>query len=309
MDGSSYSIPILFVFFNRKEIALKAFEKIKKAKPQKIYLASDGYRSHVQGEKERVEDIRNTIFQQIDWECDIKTLYQQNNLGCGTGVFTAIDWLFKHEERGIILEDDCVVQDSFFPFIEELLEKYENDFRIGMIDGANYIRYEMENSYCFSRYKSTNGWATWRRAWQNMDMDMKWRKTSSVKSILKNMGYCGKDVNYWKYRLKAIDKKHASAWDWQWYFTLASQNQLSVFPNINLVSNIGFGAEATHTTEKEDEKYLAKNELKFPLIHPQYVVPDTDFDNAFYKNNDNFIDFIRRCLPFGLKNKLKKLLR
>ena len=309
MNNPFYPIPILFIFFNRKEIALESFEKIRKIKPQKLYLASDGHRESKSGEAEKVSEIRNIILQQIDWDCDIHTLFHEANLGCADAVYQAIDWLFEKEEKGIILEDDCVVQDSFFPFVEELLEKYENDFRIGMIDGANYIRYEIKDSYCFSKYKSTNAWATWRRAWKNMDMSMKWRKTSYFKSILKNTGYCGKDVNYWKYRLKAIDKKQVSAWDWQWYFTLASQNQLSIFPKVSLVSNIGFGAEATHTTEKDDKKYLAKDELNFPLTHPLYVVPDTKFDKAFYKNNDDFIDFIRRCLPFGVKNRLKKLLR
>jgi len=306
---NSYSIPVLFIFFNRKEIALESFEKIKKAKPQKLYLASDGHREDKMGEAEKVLEIRNAILQEIDWDCDIQTLFHETNLGCANAVLTAINWLFEKEENGIILEDDCVVQDSFFPFIEELLERYKDDSRIGMIDGANYIQYEIENSYCFSRYKSTNGWATWRRAWKNMDMDMKWRDTKSDSSVLKNMGYLGKDINCWKYSLKAIDANFVSAWDWQWYFTLASQNQLSIVPKVNLVSNIGFGKDATHTTEKLKPKYLAEKELSFPLLHPKYILPDYSFDKVFNKGYNNFIYTLKRYMPFSIKKRLKKILR
>ncbi len=310
MDNFSYSVPVLFIFFNRKKVALTAFEKIKKVKPQKLYLASDGYRENRTNENTTVEDIRNAILQTIDWDCEIHTLFQDKNLGCGNAVYTAINWLFENEEQGIVIEDDCVVQDSFFPFMEQLLDKYKNDDRIGMIAGYNCLnKLAITYSYCFSIYKACWGWATWKRAWENMDMNMEWRKTNSAKSILMNMGYLAKDTRYWKYHLNEIDKKHVSAWDWQWYFTLASQNQLSIFPKVSLVSNIGFGKEATHTTEKMSEKYLAKDELIFPLIHPKYILPDYSFDQAFNKENNNFVYTLKRYTPYTIKTLLKKILR
>lgn len=161
------NIPILFIIFKRKEISLQSFARIKKVKPTKIYIACDGARPFIKGEIDLVSNTRQAILDQIDWDCEVKTLFQDENLGCATGVYTAIDWLFKHEDTGIILEDDCVVQDSFFPYMEELLTKYKHDERIGMIDGANYIHsVHVPDSYCFSKYKSTNGWGTWKRAWK-----------------------------------------------------------------------------------------------------------------------------------------------
>ena len=132
-----YKIPILFVIFNRPEIARKSFESIRKRKPQKLYIACDGARSNKPGEIEIVEKTRKTILDAVDWDCEVKTLFQKDNLGCGRGVYTAISWLFENEEKGIILEDDCVVNSSFFLFMEHILEKYKEDQRIGMVAGSN----------------------------------------------------------------------------------------------------------------------------------------------------------------------------
>ena len=305
------NIPVLFIIFKRKEISLQSFARIKKVKPTKIYIACDGARPFIKGEIDLVSNTRQAILDQIDWDCEVKTLFQDENLGCATGVYTAIDWLFKHEDTGIILEDDCVVQDSFFPYMEELLTKYKHDERIGMIDGANYIHsVHVPDSYCFSKYKSTNGWGTWKRAWKNMDMNMEWRKTIYMKSIISNMGFRSKDIKYWKYRLKVIDHKQASAWDWQWYFTLAAYNQLSVFPKHSLVTNIGFGEGATHTTEKNIPiNYIANKELEFPLSHPKYIVPFELFDNGFYNNNNTLFYNLMKYVPFKIKNFVKKIVR
>lgn len=307
----SYSIPILFIIFKRPTVSITAFKKIQKVKPTKLYIASDGWRENVANEKKLVEETRNLILSQINWNCEIKLKFENSNLGCAHGVYSAINWLFQNEEMGIILEDDCVVQDSFFPFIEEMLNRYKNDNRIGMIDGANYHhKTEIPDSYCFSKFKSTNGWATWKRAWDNMDFNMTWRNTPYEESVLLNTGYKGKDYKYWKYKLKVIDNKQASAWDWQWYFTLAANNQLSIFPKYGLVTNIGFGEGATHTTEsKIPEAYKAYKELSFPLKHPQYVIPYESFELAFYKSNNTLFYTLMRYIPFSIKNFIKKIVR
>lgn len=302
-----FQVPILFIIFRRKDVALRSFERIKAVKPAKLYIACDGPRNKVEGEKKLVEATREAILNQIDWECKVQTLFQTDNLGCSLGVYTAINWLFEHEERGIILEDDCVMQHSFFSFAEELLEKYKDDERIGMIDGANYISVDIPFSYGFSKYKSTNGWATWRRAWKNMDIDMKWRNTPIERSIIANMGYRSKDMKYWKYRIKSIDKKVVSAWDWQWYFTLASQNQLGIYPNVSLQTNIGFGEGATHTSSnKTPHRYITNKEIAFPLKHPEYVVPYEPFEYAFYRQNETLFERIKELFPIGVKTFVKK---
>jgi hypothetical protein len=306
-----FHIPILFIIFRRKDVALKSLESIREAKPNKMYIACDGPRDHVAGEKQLVEETRQAVLQAIDWECDVHTMFQTHNLGCAMGVYTAINWLFEHEEQGIILEDDCVMRHTFFPFASELLERYKDDQRIGMIDGANYITdVDTPDSYGFSRYKSTNGWATWRRAWQLMDFSMNWRSTPYADSIIANSGFNAKDMHYWKYRLKAIDANDVSAWDWQWYFTLAAHNQLTIYPKTSLTTNIGFGEGATHTTQGSTPQYYISNgELEFPLQHPRYIVPYQPFERGFYRLNNSFYNSIRQLLPFGLKRKLKKILR
>lgn len=304
----TYNVPILFVFFNREDVAVKAFGKICNVRPSKLYLAQDGPRvGRGIEEKKNIERIRERLLGMIDWQCDVHTLFREENLGCSLGVKTAIDWLFEHEEKGIIMEDDCVAQESFFPFIQEMLERYQSDERIGMVDGANYIKsYDMPCSYCFSRFKSTNGWATWKRSWKNIDMQMSWIGTPYERDVLRNMGGNGRDIRYWKYRIKAIHHNFVSAWDWQWYFTLASQNQLSIFPKVGLITNIGFGDDATHTSVlNKSEQYKTSGNLTFPLVHPPYVMPDTTFDNAFYHNNNTLYNKIIQVIPFGLKAWLK----
>ena len=306
-----YNIPILFIIFRRKDTALKSFERIKQVKPNKLYIACDGARENVEGENILVEETRNAILQQIDWQCEVKTLFRAKNLGCCMGVYTAINWFFKNEDKGIIIEDDCVLQSSFFPFVEELLYKYEHDERIAMIDAANYIKnVNIPDSYGFSRFKSTNGWATWKRAWKKMDLNMEWKNSPYFESIIKNNGYDGKDTHYWKYRIKAIEQNYVSAWDWQWYFTMADYNQLSIYPKVSLISNIGFGTGATHTTESIiPDQYKTNSEIDFPLQHPKYIVPYEDFEQGFYKNNNTLRNSILQLIPFGLKVKLKKWFR
>lgn len=310
--AEGYSVPILFVFFNRREVALQAFERIRAVRPSHLYLAQDGARAE-RGEDERclVEDIRQSILERIDWECQVQTLFRTENLGCAMGVKTAIDWLFEHEDRGIILEDDCMVQPSFFPYMEEMLERYYSDNRIGMVAGFNGVGHAYaDTSYTFSRYKACWGWATWRRAWQNMDMQMSWRGTEQEESILFNMGGNGRDLHYWKYRLRCIDQGYVSAWDWPWYFSLAAQNQLTIFPAVSLVSNIGFGADATHTSPVGNTHVQQKaGDLQFPLSHPVKVVANVAFDKHFYRYNNSFYNSIIQIIPFGLKKWIKGMFK
>ena len=305
-----FDIPILFVIFKRKDIAVKTFESIKAIKPSKLYIACDGPRKHVDGEKEMVAETRVAIEQLIDWPCEVHKRYMDHNLGCSKGVSQAISWLFENEEMGIILEDDCLARQSFVPYCEELLHKYYSDERVGMIAGTNLIsnKVNMPDSYCFSKYDACWGWATWKRAWSNFDLNMNWRNTEYSISVLANNGYRGKDIKYWKYRLKLIDQDYVSAWDWQWYFTLASQNQLCIFPNNCLIHNIGFDTLATHTSQFNAPKYKdIFRDITFPLSHPQYVLPFESFDKAFYRENNSLYMNIIKYIPLNIKTFFKKL--
>lgn len=306
-----FEIPILFVIFNRKDTALRSFEQIKQIKPLKLYIAGDGpRRDHVE-DISNIQDTRRAVMDAIDWECEVKTLFQDSNIGCGKGVFTAINWLFDNEDMGIIIEDDCVMKISFFKYADQLLNLYKDDSRIGMICGANYAHHVViPDSYVFSRYKSCHGWATWKRAWKFMDINMNWRRLEYCDSVIKNMGYKSKDVRYWKYRLKAIDIREVSAWDWQWYFSLAANNMLAICPKYSLTSNIGFGKNATHTSQKKiPSSFVSTKELTFPLQHPKYVVPYQPFEKAFYHSNNTLFNRIKQLFPFAFKNFIKKIIR
>ena len=302
-----YNIPILFIFFNREAIALKAFERIKSAHPATLYLSQDGPRQ-VRGneEKEKVIRLREKIISLIDWKCDVHQRFMDVNLGCAKGVKTAIDWMFQTEEYGIVLEDDCIASKSFFPFMEDILIRYKDDQRIGMVAGTNPIeKYHGRTSFHFSCFKSCWGWATWARAWKNMDMDMAWRDTNML-SVINNSGFNGRHNSKWHFQLKCIDRNHVSAWDWQWYFSLAAQNQLCVYPALNLVSNIGNDDEATHTSFSDIT--IKSRELEFPLVSPSIVAPDYLFDKMFDANENRMIVLLTRILPHSLKCFIKKLI-
>lgn len=312
VNVEGYDIPILFVCFNRLEIAKKSFEKIVQIKPKKIYIACDGAREFKTGEKEKVFQVRKEILKLITWECEIKTLFQEKNLGCSKGVYTAISWLFSYENMGIILEDDCIPNKSFFIFMKEMLNRYKDDQRIAMISGFNphMKNQEKEVSYYFSKFKSCWGWGTWKRAWKNMDLNLECLNTKYKEDIILNMGYDKKfTIKYWNYRLKLVKLKEVSAWDWQWYISTSSQSQFTIYPIKNLVSNIGFGSEATHTNSKMLLEYILTEELEFPLKHPLYMVPDHELEEIIEKSNISIKEKIKWIIPIKLKNIIKKIIR
>ena len=302
-----YNIPILFIFFNREDIALKAFEMIRSVRPTRLYLSQDGPRiDRGEEEQRKLIRIRKHIIERIDWECTVHQRFMNKNLGCAMGVKTAIDWIFETEKYGIILEDDCVVSKSFFPFMEDILVRYKDDQRIGMVAGTNPIeKYRGRTSFHFSRFKSCWGWATWARAWKNMDMDMTWRETDMM-SVINNSGFNSRHNSKWHFQLKCIDRNHVSAWDWQWYFSLAAQNQLCVYPAVNLVSNIGKDIEATHPSFGDITR--ERHELPLPLTAPSIVAPDYHFDKMFDANENRLPTMLARIIPHTLKGYIKRLI-
>ncbi|MHA3098247.1 hypothetical protein [Acinetobacter brisouii] len=301
---------ILFIVFNRLNTTKIVFSRIKSVKPPKLYIASDGPRSHVEGEYEKIQEIRDYILKNINWDCEIKILFRDKNLGCGKSVKTAIDWLFKYEEKGIILEDDIVPMHSFFSFCDILLEHYANESRIAMISGINHLHYQpSDSSYLFSKNKGCWGWATWKRAWINMDYEMNWRKSPQYNCIIENMGVTKYSVDYWNKALKLIDDKVVDAWDWQWYFSIAAHNQLCIFPEINLIENIGFGADATHTKGNARKEFFTGNDILFPLKHPSTICPNYEFDKLveYLDMRKNYKHRLLMLLPLYLQNFFRKL--
>lgn len=277
--------PILFLLFNRPDLTQRVFERIRQAAPQRLFIAADGPRPGMPTDVELCAQARQVV-EWIDWKCEVHTLFRETNLGCKQAVSSAIDWFFEHVEEGIILEDDCVPHPTFFRFCAELLERYRDDERIMVISGDNFQqgRQRTPYSYYFSCYTHIWGWATWRRAWRYYDGDMKhWpelRQTSWLLDVL------GDEVSatYWR---NIFDKAHAGkidSWAYPWISSCWAQNGLTILPEVNLVSNIGFGDAATHT-KKGDSRIanLPTAAMKFPLRHPPYMVRHLEADRFTFK--------------------------
>lgn len=267
--------PILLLVFNRPDVTAQVFQAIRAAKPTMLYVASDGARAAKEGEQAIVDRVRE-IATNVDWDCEVMTLFRETNLGCKEAVNSGITWFFEQEEAGIILEDDTVPNLSFFPYCEELLERFADDSRIGMISGNNHLpEYTFSDSYLFSKFKWIWGWASWRRAWVNQDLDLRFNESPQAFSVVKNMGYRERSERLWMTNIDKLEKKTVNTWDFQWFLAMGAQNQLSIIPRYNLVANVGFGvAGATHCAGSASSRYLEKSSLEFPLTHPQYVVPE-----------------------------------
>lgn len=297
MNPKSLSVAVLFIIYNRLETTQKVFESLAKAKPSKLYIASDGPNSNKFEDEKKVKSVRKFVYESINWSCDVKTLFQESNIGCALNVKTSIDWFFDNEEYGIIIEDDVFPSHSFYWYCEELLKKYENDYRIGMISGNNHINFNNINeSYLFSKHKGIWGWATWKRAWDNMDFDMSWLVSPYKNDIIKNMGHGYRSYVHWKNAINHIKNQIVDTWGWKWYFSLAAYNQLCIFPKYNLVANMGFGDNATHTHSSVKKEYIQVQDIELPLKHPKYVLPNQEHDHLFEKKKMKYA-YVKRLIP------------
>lgn len=298
--------PILFLVFNRQDTSEKVFKTIRESKPSKLYIASDGARESKKNEKQTVEMIRKMIVDGVDWECEVKTLFRDNNLGCKYAVSSAIDWFFENEEMGIILEDDCLPSLSFFWFCQELLILYKNDLRIWHITGNNLNptwRRDNSSSYYFgSVYASIWGWATWRDRWKHYDVEMKDYSTFIAKGHIVDIADGGNSIKERAGELSRISKGF-DTWDYQWTFARWKNSGMSINPSINMIQNIGFGEDAAHTINVNDNRAnMEFGDIEFPLKHPPYILRDSISEEKFY-NYMPELSFINR-----LKIRIKRIL-
>ncbi len=273
---------VLFLIFNRLDTTKHVFEAIRLTRPPRLYIAADGPRDSRPGEDNKVKAVRDYVIGHIDWDCEVKTLFREKNLGCKYGVSGGIDWFFENEEMGIILEDDCLPHPSFFMFCEELLERYHEDQRIGIISGDNFQfgKRRTSDSYYFSRYAHIWGWASWRRTWKKYDVAMKqWpyvKKNDFLSDILRHK----KQVRYWTKIFNDVFNNKIDTWDYQLYFACLINSMLNIMPNDNLISNIGFGDNASHTSQINKFSEMPVSEMSFPLLHPAVVIRDALADSV-----------------------------
>ena len=274
--------PVLVLAFNRPDTTRRVLESLRAVSPGAIFLAVDGPRAGRQEENETVAAVRR-LADTIDWDCNVRTLFRETNLGCKTAVSEAITWFFDNVEAGIILEDDCVAHPSFYPFAAELLGRYQNDDRVLMISGDNFQlgRQWSEYSYYFSRYTHIWGWATWRRAWRHYDHHMlRWpelRNRGWLLDILKDRVA----ADYWTRVFDDTFAERNSSWAYRWTYSAWVNDALTILPCVNLVSNIGFGDIATHTRDRKNKlAALPVEEMGLPLRHPERVLRETRADTV-----------------------------
>lgn len=272
---------VLFLVFNRLDTTKQVFEAIRQAKPPRLYVAADGARANKEGEAEKVQAVRDYIMQNIDWECEVKTLFREKNLGCKYAVSGAITWFFENEEQGIILEDDCLPSQSFFWYCEELLERYKNDERVWHIDGTNFTGNSVlfEASYDFSSYALIWGWASWARAWKSYDIQLSGLELMLKRGYLEWFLGSSLAAEYWKVEFVKVKNTEFDTWDYQWFYSIWKNNGLSIRPSVNMIKNVGFGSDATHTTKSNKMfEEMQRHEINIPLNIPELILKNPERD-------------------------------
>lgn len=277
------SVPVLFLIFNRPVNALKVFNEIRKSKPAKLFVAADGPRSHVATDESNCAATR-ALIKKIDWECEVKTLFRTENLGCKMAVKTGIDWFFTHVEHGIILEDDCIPVQSFFPFCKKMLQLYAKDPSVGIVSGTNYLlgKYQHKDAYFLSHLFPMWGWATWKSTWDLFSFNIE-ESAEEIREIVFRKITSRQEANNIAEMIILTKENKINAWSPFLLFQLIKKNLYSVTPTKNLISNIGI--EGTHPTKNISLFInLKRSELdlkKLSLCSAQQALV---LDNLSYKN-------------------------
>jgi len=277
--------PVLFLIFNRLDTTKEVFKIIKKVKPKRLYVAADGPRVIKEGEVQVCKEVREYVISNIDWECKVETLFRNENLGCGKAVSEAITWFFDQVSEGIILEDDTLPDISFFSYCENLLDKYRDDSSVMHISGCYFLKNFENNikdpdSYYFTKHIHVWGWASWRRAWKLYDFSMK--SYPVQKKNLKN--YHGKYFHFWEAVLRDTYEKHIDTWDFQWMYCIFINKGVSINPTKNLIQNIGFGENATHTKDANSVYNFNYSESISNVRHIEEKKIHERRDELYYKH-------------------------
>ena len=293
----SFEIPIVVIIFNRPDLAKMIFLEIKKIKPRELFVISDGPRESSSNDKDLVLKSRH-IYENIDWDCNLHKNYSNINLGCKIRLSSGLDWVFSNVKSAIILEDDCLPSQSFFFYCKDLLNKYSENKMIGMIGGVNFCDEGLINSdesYYFTKYSLIWGWATWADRWHkyydvNISLWPKIRKSKHFHSLLLNSN----ERVFWNKIFDKVYNGKIDTWDYQWTFANFMNNRLVILPKVNLISNIGFRSDATHTNgfSKLSNNHLY--DLKFPLSHPKLICVNLQRELSIYD----------KCFRIKIFNKL-----
>jgi len=298
MMRATTDVPVLLMSFNRPEKTRRMFEAVRAAAPRRLFIAADGPRPGYPDDLDRCARTRG-VFDGIDWPCEVRTRFQDRNLGCKLGVGTAIDWFMSEVDAGIIVEDDCVPTLDFFRFCAELLERYRDAPEVMMIGGHNPLGAwdGGDASYVFSRTSPIWGWATWRRAWAHYDPAMaRWADPRAREAVRARMPRT--EFRITSQRFDLVYEQRRDSWGFAWAFAMLIAGGVSVMPARNLVANIGFDDEATHTKLRwSKEANVPTHPLAFPLAHPSSTAPDGDFERALFRHRFPLSRRIVTALP------------
>lgn len=272
--------PVVLIVFNRPELTRIVFERVAAMRPRQLLLVADGPRADRHGEAGRCDEVRR-IVSAVRWECEVRTNFAAQNMGCRRRVISGLDWAFEQVEEAIILEDDILPDPSFFRFCQEMLARYRGDDRVSMVTGFNIgaAQATVPESYYFSRLTHIWGWATWRRAWKHYDEHMgAWNEPERPAALRRTFPEASAR-RYWTPILEGMYRGTGpNTWDYQWMFTNIMRDRVSIVPQANLVRNIGFGADATHSTDPNGAPSVGVGSLQFPLRHPGTTEPSARLD-------------------------------
>lgn len=300
---SGLTAPIAMIVFNRPETTRRVFASVAAARPERLFLVADGPRADRVGEAERCAEVRR-IMTAVDWPCRVETNFAEENMGCRSRVISGLNWVFEQVEEAIILEDDCLPDATFFPYCTELLKRYRDAEQVAYISGFNPLEsdYALRTSYAFSDVVCLWGWATWRRAWRHLDEHMATWPEAKASGMLTQRFPNKRVAAYWSGVFdKMWEGRGPNTWDYQWVYECWRQKWLAAFPERNLVQNIGFGADATHTTQEDSPLALSSGSLAFPLLHPEEIEPWPGYAMQMQR-------FYAPSLPTRIARRLKRLM-
>lgn len=304
MEAEAYTVksPVALIIFNRPDTASAVFERIRQARPTRLYLIADGPRADRVGEAELVARTR-ALVDCVDWDCEVKTNFFESNFGCRVRIPSGLDWLFKHESEAIILEDDCLPHPTFFRFCDEMLDRYRENEEIMLVAGTNlhFGCRRGEGSYFFSRYPSIWGWATWRRVWQRYDVRLNSWPRLRQSGWLRELMPDEQAFKYWQNMFDVVYETELDSFAFQLNYLFWRENGLSIIPNVNLVSNIGCRADAAHTKTVSFVSDIPARAMSFPLVHPPEITTD--------RQGDRYIQyrFYTPTFKFRVVNKLARI--
>lgn len=307
MSGHTYKAAVLLLTFNRPDTTARVLEAIKAYAPKRLYWASDGPRPHKPGEAALVEQVQ-ALQAQVDWPCEVRTLFREQNLGCRNAVTEAISWFFEQEEEGIVLEDDCLPHADFFRFCEAMLARYRHDERIGHIGGTNFQRGAQRGvgSYYYSKWVHIWGWASWRRVWQSIDHSLENLPRLQAEGYLQGLYPNAQLRAFWQHNLQAVHTGELDTWDYGYAFGVVASSRLAITPNANLVTNIGFDARATHTVSKDN----ALANVKLAPLAPPYQAPLTMLPNSIADDySARYVFGVQGGVVGALRGAVKRLKR